>query len=171
MRMLWKSALSLLICTASGACGSPSGADLLEPSNVQAEEQEVSYDEVEEAKSFLSGITDRRRLVIEDPEAWSQFWAELQSMVVPKPDPPAVDFSTHVVVAATMGQRATGGYSIRIDRVSRLGATTEVVVVETAPGVACLTTQALTAPATAITVARPVGDVEFVERAETDECT
>lgn len=168
--MLWKSALSLLICTASGACGSPSGADLLEPSNVQAEEQEVSYDEVEEATSSLSGITDRRRLVIEDSETWSQFWAELQSMVVPKPDPPTVDFSTHVVVAATMGQRLTGGYSIRIDDISRAEERTRVVVVETAPGPTCLTTQAFTAPATAVTVSRPTGTIEFVERTETDSC-
>jgi len=170
MRLSWIAGLSFLVATASGACGSTIGTDPLEASNVQTDEQQVSFEEVEGTTSFLSGISDRRRLVIEDQDAWLQFWAELQAMVTPVPEPPAVDFSTHVVIAATMGQRATGGYSIRIDDISRAGERTRVIVVETAPGPTCLTTQAFTAPATAVTVSRPAGTVEFVERNETDSC-
>ena len=170
MRLFRTAVLSFLVTTASGACSSTSGTDPPEPSNAQADEQQVSFEEVEGATSFLSGIADRRRLLIEDREAWFRFWAELQAKVTPVPEPPAVDFSTHVVIGATMGERATGGYSIRIDDISRAGERTRVVVVETAPGPTCATTQALTAPATAVTVSRPAGTVEFVERNETDNC-
>jgi len=87
------------------------------------------------------------------------------------PDPPSIDFESDEIIAATMGQRSTGGYAIRIEEISRRGDDLEVVIVETSPGRGCLTTQALTSPATAVSVARPPGVVEFVEETETRGCS
>ncbi len=164
--------LCLLIgCLGAGGCVNADGAEQpTEPQELRAESEPVSFDPVEEASSFMSAITDRRRLVIDEPEEWVDFWAELNANIAPTPDAPAMDFDSHVVIAATMGQKPTGGYAIRIEEVSRTGEDLRVVVVETSPGAGCITTQALTAPATAVTVARPVGDVEFVEESEAEDC-
>lgn len=164
-------ALCALIGLTAGGCESQEGTNPAEPPQVQAETQAVSFDEVEGATSYLSGIVDRRRLVIEDSGAWSDFWAELQANLAPRPKLPAVDFDARAVVAATMGQRSTGGYAIRIEDITREGGRTRVVVVETSPGAACLTSQAFTAPATAVTVSLPIGEVEFIERTEKNDCS
>lgn len=161
--------LGLLLATMTGACARSSGTGPSDPANALIDEH-VRFEEIEGATSYLSGIRDRRRLVIEDREGWLTFWEELNALVTPMPEPPAVDFATKLVIAASMGERATGGYSIRIDDISTDGELTRVVVVETAPGPACLTTQSFSAPATAVTVSRPIGDVEFVEQTEMNDC-
>ena len=155
-----------------GGCVNADGAEQpTEPQELRAQSEPVSFDPVEEASSFVSGIPDRRRVLIDGPEEWAGFWAELSANLVPTPDAPDIDFESHVVIAATMGLKPTGGYAIRIKEVSRTGDDLRVVVVETSPGVGCITTQAFTAPATAVTVDRPVGEVEFVEEAETQDCS
>lgn len=158
-------------CLGASGCVDADGADgFTEPDQLRAEYEPVSFEPVEEVNSLVSGIEDRRRLVIDEGEEWTEFWAELNAILTPTPDAPAIDFDSRVVITATMGLQPTGGYAIRVEEVSRMGDELRVVVVETSPGVGCITTQAFTAPATAITVARPVGDVEFVEQTETEDC-
>lgn len=165
----WAVAIGLL-GTVAASCGGSEAGELLQPAQVRTGVQ-ITYEEIEGATTPVSGISDRRRLVIGDADAWAAFWTEMHASLSPAPELPAVDFSTRIVVAAAMGRRATGGYAIRIESVSRRGDDLEVVVVESSPGAGCLTTQALTAPATAVSVARPAGDVEFVERTETVGCS
>lgn len=156
---------------ATGGCVNAGEAEQpTEPQELRAESEPVSFDPVDEASGLYSGIADRRRLVIDSPGEWEDFWAELSANIAPRPDVPAVDFGSHVVIAATMGERPTGGHTIRIEEITRTGDDLRVVVVETSPGVGCVTTQAFTAPATVVTVPRPVGEVEFVEEAETEDC-
>lgn len=169
---MWRTSLLYGLVGLTGAgCGATEPPGPQESSSLSAEAQEVVPEEIEGATTVVSGFTDRRRVVIEDSEAWSAFWAQLHAQLSPEPDVPTIDFDTHVVVAATMGRRATGGYSIRIDDISRTGSDLRVVVIETSPGPACLTTQSLTAPATAVSVPLPVGVVEFSEEAETRDCS
>lgn len=161
----------LVFALAAGGCVNTDEAEQpTEPQEARAEGEPVSFEPVEGATSFMSGIPDRRRIVIDDGAEWAEYWAELYANVSPTPDPPAMDFGSQVVIAATMGQRPTGGFLIRIEEVTRSGSDLRVLVVETAPGAGCITTQAFTAPATAVTVPRPVGEVEFVEEAETEDC-
>lgn len=161
-----------LLGALAAACGASDASEPLplEPQPLRSEAQ-VAYEEIEGATAVVSGIPDRRRLVIGDAETWAAFWTELHANLSPVPDLPTVDFSTRIVVAATMGRRPTGGYAIRIEAVSRRGDDFEVVVVESSPAAGCLTTQAITAPATAVSVTLTAGGVEFVERTETADCS
>jgi hypothetical protein len=161
----------LVVCLGGGGCVSANGVEQPEePQEVRAEGEPVAFDPVEEVRSFMSGIPDRRRLLIDEPEQWTDFWAELHANIAPTPDAPSVDFDSHVVIAATMGRKPTGGYAIRIKDVTRTRDRLRVVVVETSPGAGCITIQAFTAPATAVTVPRPVAELEFVEQTETEDC-
>ncbi len=94
-----------------------------------------------------SGITTATRLVIRDEVAYASFWAGLGGG-----ERPSVDFSRDVVIAVASGQRATGGHSIAVERVTRSGAGLAVEVVETVPGPGCVTTHALTQPVDVIVV-------------------
>ncbi len=130
----------------------------------------VPFDRIEGASTPVSGIRDRRRLVIRESEDWSAFWHELHETLVPTPQPPALDFSGRMVIAATLGLRPTGGHTITITEIFQSDENLFVIVLETSPGSGCLTTQALGAPALAVSVPRIDGEVTFVEQTETVDC-
>jgi hypothetical protein len=96
-----------------------------------------------------SGITTPERLVIRDDNAYAKFWASLGDAS----SRPSVDFTHDIVIVAAAGQQPTGGHSIAIDRVTRVGAGLAVEVTETAPRQGCMTTQALTQPVDVVVVA------------------
>lgn len=152
-------------------CANSSTEQPLGPSQLRSEIQEVPLEEIDGAASAMSGFSERQRLVIEDVESWKAFWEQLHSNISPSPPAPPVDFDNRVVIAAAMGRRPTGGYAIRIEEISRVGDDLRVIVVETSPGPTCMTTQALSAPATAVSVPRPAEQVVFVEEAETLDCS
>lgn len=117
-----------------------------------------------------SGIEGSRRVAIRDEADWERFWSEVHDGRMPSPRAPEIDFGSDMVLAATMGRRSTGGYSIAIEPVLETGDRLYAVVRETSPGEGCMVTQALTAPATAVRVPRTEGEVTFVEREETRDC-
>ena len=89
-----------------------------------------------------SGITTPERLVIRDDSAYAKFWASLGDAS----SRPSVDFTHDIVIVAAAGQQPTGGHSIAVERVTRVGAGLAVEVAETVPSKGCMTTQALTQP-------------------------
>ena len=98
----------------------------------------VSYAVIEEVRTPISGIADRRRLVIRDEAAWTTFWSDFTAAIVSQPGPPSVDFSTHMVIAATMGRRTSGGYTIAVEEVAEKDGTLYAAVQEVTPGVLAL---------------------------------
>lgn len=118
----------------------------------------------------VSGVLDARRMVIQDSETWSSFWAEATSIMVPEPPLPGIDFDQEMVIVAAMGQQTTCGYTIAIDEVMQSDADLFVIVKETAPGADCVVSQVLTAPVTAVRVARGDGSVSCEEVDEELSC-
>ena len=102
--------------------------------------------------------------------AWQQFWADRFAGQQPMPPLPAVDFASEIVVAVSAGQMPSGGFSIRVKSVTERSGDLEAVVVETAPGAACLVTGALTHRFDVIRVPRANRTVRFVERPATTSC-
>jgi len=120
--------------------------------------------------SPYSGFAARRRFVVRDAATWATIWDQFVGPVSPKPEAPIINFSTRMVLVATMGSRSTGGYGIVVDRVSMNGDAMLAVVRETSPGRSCIVTDAFTAPATAVVVPATSGDVSFREMTETRNC-
>ena len=153
------------------ACGTSNGQEEpVAPSSIPRDAQQVSMRPIEGATTSVSGIADRQRLVIRKSAAWAEYWATHQSKIAPAPPAPPVDFEREMVIAAASGRKPTGGYSLSIEDAYRSEGKLIVVVLETSPGPACLVTQALTSPATAVAVERFEGSVEYVERAKTADC-
>ena len=119
---------------------------------------------------LYSGVSQRARLVIRDAAAWEAFWSEVTAYNHPPPPLPEIDFESETVLAAAMGGRSTGGYSIHIDDVRDSDGHLYVVVREMSPGRSCMLTQAPTAPVIAIRVPRRDGPVTFVERTGVHRC-
>jgi len=84
--------------------------------------------------------------VLDNPQDWEAFYRELTSFQVPSPEPPAVDFGTTLALAALLGQRPTGGYSISfVDAVLSNGTLTVLVDI-TEPSEDAILIQAITSP-------------------------
>jgi hypothetical protein len=89
---------------------------------------------------------------------------------------PEVNFDTRSVVLAYQGRRPTGGYSIEITGVKRVGTVLAVSVNERRPASEDITTQALTSPFVAASIPRPPtgasvkfeGETPAVEGAQPD---
>jgi hypothetical protein len=117
-----------------------------------------------------SGVTTRRRGVIQTADEWAAFWNQVYATRLPAPAVPAIDFGESTVIVAAMGSRSSGGYGIDLPEVGRVGTDYHVVVRETSPGSNCMTTAALTQPVVAARVARTDGRVSFIEREEVLRC-
>jgi hypothetical protein len=122
------------------------------------------------AEYLYTGLTDKRRLFVDNANEWSALWNEVTSIYQPQPDVPAIDFGTESVIVAAMGTRSSGGYSIAIESVHEAEGQLYVTVRETSPGQNCFTTAALTAPVHAVRVPRRTGAVNFVERTGVQNC-
>ena len=172
------SAVLALVVVSFGAVGCSSASDspktLSEPetaAEIPVGATEMAFDPIEELGTPMSSIVDRRRLVIREEAAWTSFWDEFVGAIVPKPDAPAVDFSTHMVIAATMGQKTSGGYAISVEEVAEKDGTLYAAVQETTPGALCTNIAVMTAPAVAVTVSRHEGSVAFVDTELAMPCT
>ncbi len=131
----------------------------------------VQYAVLDEVHTtVISNIPDRRRVVIRTQQAWASFWNEFTDNLSSPPDQPNIDFDQQMVIAATMGQRNTGGYTISIDGIFLDNDELIVRVLETMPGAGCLTIQAVTAPATAVVLDAVGTDPEFVEGTAATRC-
>lgn len=90
--------------------------------------------------------------VIQDADSWKALWTEMNSIVMPQPALPEVDFNQKMVVAYFLGTQNYGGHSVKIKQLYMLGDVLQVDVVHTAPGKNCFTTSALTQPHVIVTI-------------------
>ncbi len=57
-----------------------------------------------------------------------------------------LDFTNSQVVLLDIGQRGTGGYSVRVDRIVESNGSIGIIATEISPGAGCFTTSASTSP-------------------------
>ena len=114
-----------------------------------------------------TGIREARRMVIQDVNAWAEFWSELGVG-----DRPAVDFTRDIVISVAAGERPSGGHEIAISEVTQSNGELRVEVSETAPGPNCVSTSSLTQPVDVVIVegVKPKS-WSFVEQKEARSCT
>jgi hypothetical protein len=168
--MRYSSALTPALLAAAIACGSERVSAPEFPALPEGAVA-VEFSQMEQVHTTsLSGIADRRRIAIRTQEEWEAFWSEFTGTVQPQPPAPVVDFGTQMILAATMGTRNTGGFAVSVEGVFEAEGRLIAQVLERSPAQGCIVTQSLTAPATAVVVARRDGAVEFQEAAMASEC-
>lgn len=153
----------------TGATGDPATDSASSPSD--SEDPSGSVQPVDTLfASSISGLATPRRELIADADAWSRAWSELHARMTPVPDAPELDFAEHHVVLLAMGSRPTGGYAIDVASMTVEDGRLVVAVREIEPGAGCITTQAVTQPAFAVTVPAVGEAVEFEEQSVVRAC-
>jgi len=120
--------------------------------------------------AYYSGMKDPAQVVVRTQAEWAQVWSAVWGGSSPVPPLPQVDFEREVVVAAALGTRATGGFSIFVDGAYQREGFVEVVIHKVSPGSRCATTQALTQPVDLARIAIAGQPVQFSERASVHDC-
>ena len=147
------------------------------PTNI-ATNLSVSFQVLPIGRNPLStrSTAEAQLLVFQNQPDWSNFWSSNASPDAnsKKPPIPAVDFSRQQAIAVTLGSRPTGGFSIQIDQIEKLGApqSQEWVVryTEKVPGPDCFVTQQTTTPTIFILTAASDAPIRMQGKTITDFC-
>ena len=91
---------------------------------------------------------------------WWQLWVQREGST----SVPPIDFTREMVIAVTMGERGTGGYTIQVDSVYRRNGGYEVVVLSMSPKGYCLVHDTSTRPADAVKLPAVAGEIRFREK-------
>ncbi len=94
-------------------------------------------------------------LVVRDATTWAQVLPNLDLRTGPNGTPgpaPDIDFSKEMALVVCLGQRSSGGFSVRVDQVIDSGSEIVAKATEEGPGPNCAVTLALTAPVVVVTI-------------------
>jgi len=149
------------IATLRNESGTP-GGEVLTVTRLRAEPYSFTYH---------GGMTDSARVTVRDAGDWRQLWNAVWAGTSPVPPLPQVDFTSEMVVAAALGSRATGGFSIYVDSAYRHDDHVEVVIRKESPGAHCATTQAFTHPVDLARIPATGLPVTFRERGTVHDCS
>jgi PrcB C-terminal len=113
--------------------------------NMRAVEQ-ISFVNID--KGFRSGVRERKFVVIETVNEWSELWNSHVSGSIPPKAPPSIDFQTEMIVAVFSGEKMTGGYDVEIIKIEEAHQThvLSVTIRDSKPPPDALVSQALTQP-------------------------
>lgn len=108
-------------------------------------------------RGMTSDVAVSRQAVAKTPAEWNALWRAH----APSRSLPAVDFAKTMVVAAFLGTKTTGGYSVDIVRTREERGALVVEYVEHRPAPDMMVAQVLTAPFHIVTLPAYAGDVRF----------
>lgn len=97
-------------------------------------------------QGYYSGFTSPSRMVITTAQDWKEAWQKIHSLKLPVPKTPKIDFAKQMVLAVFMGEKRSGGYEIKISKISKTEGGIFVEVAEKEPSPESLRTMALTSP-------------------------
>jgi len=86
---------------------------------------------------------ERRDYIIQTQQEWDELW---QKTYGSSSEAPYINFSSNIVIAVYMGERATGGYRIEITNIGENEEHIRVYIRETRPSPFDFVTMALTQP-------------------------
>ncbi len=105
----------------------------------------------------LSGIEERREVVVRTAAEWAALWKQH----TPGQKPPAIDFTRSMVAGVFLGSRPSGGFAIDVTSVQRDGPDLVVTYRESKPDPKMMVTQMITSPFHLVRIDRLEGPVRF----------
>ncbi|GBC98446.1 hypothetical protein HRbin17_00958 [bacterium HR17] len=124
---------------------------------------------VAEWRGVRCGVTKPQLRIVTNARDWSDLWRQVHRVVRPAPPVPSIDFTRYTVLAVFAGQKPTGGYTIRITRVTLQGQKAVVFVREEVPERGAFVTHALTQPFHIVAVPRVNANVQFIAQRICDQ--
>lgn len=142
------------------------GSLLLSVSTGCGQSGSIAHPELLEKRPY-SAITapGMQFIIISDQDHFIEIFNKIHAESYPMPALPFVDFNTHLVLAAFMGQKPTGGYDIALENIALVPEDRlRVTVIATIPTEGAFVPQVLTSPYVLTVIERGAfSSVEFVD--------
>jgi hypothetical protein len=116
------------------------------------------------------GLNEPTQRVVKTRSEFLKLWTQIHIHSPRVPSPPYIDFSKEMVLVNGMGQRSSGGYSIRTERIEDEGNSIVVFSRTRSPGPNCMTSASFTSPVELIRLERSSKPVRFISTNEVVEC-
>jgi hypothetical protein len=113
------------------------------------------------ARGYHSGLAEEGVEVARNEMEWKALWQRHTATVLPRPEPPEVDFEREMVLSISLGTRPTGGHAVSVERVLARDGSTLVEAVERGPAPDAFVPEVVTQPYHMVAVPRRDGDVEL----------
>jgi hypothetical protein len=139
--------LALAVCGLAAACRSTSSAV----------DEGIPFRTI--ARGYQSGLDGDELQIARNEDEWRAMWKHHTSNVLPRPEPPEVDFDRDMVVCVLTGYKPTTGYGITVVRVIPKGDGLYVEAVGTTPEFGAILPQVVSHPFHMIAVPRRDGVV------------
>jgi len=107
---------------------------------------------------YYVSFEEKRMLVINDEKDYIQLWNDVYANLDQLPKIPDVDLKKYTVAAVFMGWQKSGGYDVKIDKITNINDKLVIEVTETSPGVNCMVTDGITKPYDVVKI--PKTDIE-----------
>ncbi len=154
---------------ATHGCSQPTPTAIVPPNTAPVTSPSVQQPYTRLLSATTSGFTESGEMVLRTNTELDAAWKTVHAGIPGNP-PPAVDLTQNMVVVLALGQKRTGGYSVRFDSVTREGTGAVVHYTVTSPGPGCMTTQMITSPVDAVSIPRVDGTVRFEKSDIVEKC-
>lgn len=145
-------ALALLSCA---GCHAPAQAQALSSAPADA----LPFEPL--LKGYQSGIRTPGAQLITDEAHWAAFWNLHSHWRIPAPAAPQIDFSSRSVLAISLGDKPSAGWSLELRWLVLRNGRLVVHVAQHAPPKDHLVPQVVTQPYAIVTLARSGAQIEF----------
>jgi len=122
------------------------------------------------AQGANGGIAEQKQLVIKSEAEFKTLWDDTYSRQMPVPECPAVDFSTHWILACYRGAGSSACHGMKISDISSDGKNLTVNISRISPGKGCMCGEVMTYAFAFIKIARFSEQPNFVVKEETRDC-
>jgi hypothetical protein len=136
------------------------------PSKPAAQAAAVIVPFTELASGPVSNAKNQKNYAVLAKEDFADVWAATGKT----PPAPAVDFSKQNVIAVFAGTKPTGGYAIKIEKVTDTADARVISIVMTEPSKNCVTSDVVTSPFEVVAVPASTLPPEKDVRVVTDNC-
>jgi len=119
----------------------------------------VQFDSI--GHGYFVSFDEKRMLVINSEKDYEKLWNDVYANLDQVPRIPEVDLTKFTVIAVFMGAQKSGGYDIKIDKITNINDKPVIEVTETSPGVNCIVTDAITKPYDVVKIAKTDLEYEF----------
>jgi hypothetical protein len=151
MRFLIIATLALLF-----SCKSPCVATFETDTSQQ---KEIAFNIIKEGTN--SGFTEFGKYFIAKQSGLSIIWDSIYVNYMQKDPIPEIDFEENEVYLIAMGEKNSGGYTIKVESVIETKKEIIVNVVKSKPGKTCMTTSVMTYPYQLFTIPKPNKSLRF----------
>jgi hypothetical protein len=137
-------------------------------STTSFEPKNITYIELNSGTN--GDFPEKTNKIINNQNDYNEAWTAAFKRFFDKQKPARIDFETKMILLVTMGEKTSGGYTIKIDSITENEKTIVVTVLETSPGKNCMNTSVMTYPHQIVELKKSSKEIVFKTVEKTYNC-